>query len=98
VLVLLVGLIVVIVSYTRGKSKVALLGSIGLLLLFLFSCCSTIWGFADAPLLNAIRRRAVGGVRNYFALRSIGLFLFRIIELGGLGVLIAAILTGSKKD
>ncbi len=98
VLVLLIGLIVVIVSYTKGKSKVALLGSIGLLLLFLFSCCSTTWGFADAPLLKAIQRQATRGTRNYFVLRNIGLFLLRILELGGLGVLIAAILTGSKKD
>lgn len=98
VLVLLAGLIVALVTYFKGKSKVALIGAIGFLILFLFGCCSTTWGLADGPIVKAIQRdNPVKTLITYYGIKAVVLFLAGLLNLVGLGAIVAAVVMGSKK-
>ena len=94
-LVVLVGLIVIAVAYFRKKNRVALLGAIGFLILFLFNCCSLGWGFADNPVLKRLPSRSV---ETYYTAKSVVIFLIGLVNLVGLGLIIAALWIGSRKE
>jgi len=95
-LVLLIGLIMALVAYFRkGKARVALLGAFGFLLMFLLSCCSLTWGFLDRPILREIPSRAQ---QTYFIVKQIVLFLLGLLNVLGLGLLVAAVWISGKKD
>ena len=94
--VLLVGLIVAALAYFRkGRARPALLGSIGFLILFLFNCCTLGWGFADTPVARELPIRSL---MTYHTIRAIILFLGALINLVGLGLIIAAVATGGRKE
>jgi hypothetical protein len=94
-LVLLVGLIMTLIAYFRkGKSKIALLGMLGFLLMFLLSCCSLSWGMADRPIVNELPSRSV---QTYYAVRGVVLSLLGLVNLAGIGLIIAAVWTGGKR-
>ena len=96
VLVLLVGLIMALIAYfKRGKSKVALLGALGFLLMFLLSCCSLTWGLADRPILRELPARAQ---QTYFTIKQIVIFLLALLNVVGLVLLVVAVWTSGKKD
>ena len=95
-LVLLVGLILALVAYFRkGKSKVALLGALGFLLMFLLSCCSLTWGLADRPVLRQIPTRTQ---QTYFTVKQIVIFLLALVNAVGLILLAVAVWLSGKKD
>jgi len=94
-LILLVGAILVIVAYFKGKNRVALLGGIGLLILFLFSCCSLGWVVTDRTL---VRDMGLKALQTYYNARAIILFLGGLLNLVGLGLIVAALWTGGRKD
>jgi hypothetical protein len=94
-LALLVGLVMTGVAYFRNKRRVALLGAIGFLILFLFGCCSLGWNIADAPVLKQARGLTF---KNYSTARSIVLFLGSLVNLAGLGLIISALWTSSRKE
>lgn len=94
-LVILVGLIVVAVAYFKGKSRVALLGAIGFLILFLFSCCSMSWGFADNPITRGMRPPSQ---QTYWTIKYIAMFLFGLVNLAGWILIIVALWQGGKKS
>ena len=90
-----VGLIVIALAYFRkGRTRAALLGAIGFLILFLFSCCTLGWGFADAPITGQLPMRSV---LTYHTVKSIVLFLGGLINLVGLGLVIAAVTSAGRK-
>ena len=94
-LVLLVGLIMTLVAYfKKGKSKIALLGMLGFLLMFLLSCCSLGWGMADRPITRELPARSVD---SYFAVKQVVLFLLGLVNLVGIGLIIAAVWRGGKE-
>jgi hypothetical protein len=95
-LVLLVGLIMAIVAFfKKGKSKVALLGAIGFLLMFLLSCCGVFWRVAPlARLIKEMPKLA----RTLPAAQTIILFLLTLLNLIGLILIIVAIWMSGKKD
>jgi hypothetical protein len=95
-LTLLVGLVVTLIAYARkGRSKIALLGALGFLLMFLLSCCSLTWAFADRPILRELPARSE---YTYVAIKQIVLFLLSLVNLVGIVLLIAAVWTGGKKE
>jgi hypothetical protein len=95
-IVLLVGLILAAVVYLKkGRSKVALLGTIGFLLIFLLSCCSIGWRIANQPLQQQLPNRAMD---TYYTVRGTSLFLFNLLRLAGLALLISAVWIGGKKE
>jgi len=95
-LVLLAGLIIIALSYFRkGKTRAALLGAIGFLIMFLFSCCSLSWGFLDTPIAGQLPMRSV---IVYRTLQAILLFLGALINLVGLGLVIAAVVSASRRQ
>jgi hypothetical protein len=95
-LVLLVGLIVTIVAFFRkGKSRVALLGAIGFLLMFLLSCCGTT--LRVLPVARLLRD-APKIVRTFPTAQAIIVFLLTLLNLIGLILIIVAISMGSKKE
>jgi hypothetical protein len=94
-IVLLVGLIITVVVYfKKGKSKVALLGMLGFLLMFLLSCCSVSWGLADRPITRELPAKSV---QTYFAVKQVVLFILGLVNLVGIGLIIAAVRAGSKE-
>ena len=94
--VILVGLIVIALAYFRkGKTRATLLGAIGFLILFLFSCCTLGWGFADAPVTSELPMRSV---LTYHTVKSIVLFLGGLINLVGFGLVIAAVAGAGRKE
>jgi hypothetical protein len=94
-LVLLIGFIVALVAYLRkGRSKVALLGTIGFLLMFLLSCCSLGWGLADQPILRELPSRST---LTYGAIKQVVLFLLGLVNLVGLALIASAVWSGGKK-
>jgi len=94
-LVLLVGLIMAIVAFFRkGKSRVALLGAIGFLLMFLLSCCGVFWSVLGAP----IARSSPGVAQALPTARAVSLFLLTLLQLIGLILIIVAVWMGGKKD
>ena len=94
--VMLVGLIVTALAYSRkGKTRAALLGAIGFLILFLFNCCTLGWGLADAPITGQLPMRSV---LTYHTVKSIVLFLGGLINLVGLGLVIAAVASAGRKE
>ncbi|MBN1581293.1 MAG: hypothetical protein JXA89_11375 [Anaerolineae bacterium] len=93
-LVVLAGLIVGVVAYFKGKSRVALLGAIGFLLLFLFSCCSTGWGLADTPIL---RNMAPRSIVTYQTVKNVILFLLSLVNVIGFVLLAVAVWVGREK-
>ena len=95
-LVLLVGLIVAAAAYFKGKSRVALLGAIGFLLLFLFSCCSMGWGFADSSVLRNLPPRSI---QTYWTVKTVILFLLSLVNVIGFILLVVALwMSKGKKD
>jgi hypothetical protein len=95
-LVLLVGLVMAVVAYLKkGKSRVALLGAIGFLLMLLLSCCGLGWRIADRPVLRELPSRSTQG---YFIARAVVLFLVSLVNLAGLVLLISAVWIGGKKE
>jgi len=94
-LVLLVGLIMTVIAYfRRGKSKVALLGMLGFLLMFLLSCCSIGWGMADRPITRELPARSV---QTYLAVKQVVIFMLGLVNLAGIALVIAAVWTGGKE-
>ena len=97
VITTLVGFIVVLVAYLRkGKARPALLGAIGFLILFLFNCCSFSWDLADSPILKAIS--SSGSSITYYNIRAIIMFLAGLVNLVGLGLIIAAVVSAGRKE
>jgi hypothetical protein len=95
VIAVLVGFIIALVAYLRkGKARAALLGAIGFLILFLFNCCSFAWGLVDSPILRAI---SPGSSRPYFTVKTVVLFLAALVNLVGLGLIIAAVASAGRK-
>jgi hypothetical protein len=95
-LVVIAGFVISLVVYLRqGRARVALLGTLGFGLMFLLSCCSVGWLFADQPMLHRFPWRSRS---NYYVLRSIALFVLGLANLGGLALLISAVWVGSQKD
>jgi hypothetical protein len=95
-LVLIVGLVMTLIAYfKRGKSRVALLGALGFLLMFLLSCCALSFGISNQLVLRQIPPKAQ---QTFFTVRQIVLFLLGLLNVLGLGLLIAAMWTSSKKD
>ena len=95
-LILLVGLIVALVAYLqRGRSRVALLGMLGFLLMSILSCCSLGWTVAQRPLSRGFHWFSP---RNVLWIRNITLFGATLLHLAGLAVLIFAIWVGSKRE
>ncbi len=94
-LIILVGLVLTVVAYLKGKSRVALLGALGFLLMFLFSCCSlgeTLgWG-------KAIARVPRDSVAVLITVRSVVMFIFGLLNLVGLALIIAALWVGGRKE
>jgi uncharacterized membrane protein YozB (DUF420 family) len=94
-LVLLVGLIMAIVAFfKKGKSRVALLGAIGFLLMFLLSCCGIGFRLVTGPLVKA----APGVAKTLPTAQAVILFLLTLLQLIGLILIIVAIWMGGKKD
>ena len=94
-LVLLVGLIMTIVAFfKKGKSRVALLGAIGFLLMLLLSCCGIGWRIADKTIYNQPPKTA----QTIIIVRAVVLFLLNLLKLIGLILLIVAVWMGGKKD
>ena len=94
-LVLLAGVIVVAVAYFKGKSRIALLGAVGFLLLFLFSCCSMGWGFADSPVVKNLPPRSI---QTYWVVKTVIVFLLSLLNLVGFILLGVALWMGKDKD
>ncbi len=95
-LVLIVGTIVALVAYLRkGRSRAALLGAIGFLLMLLLSCCSLGWGLADRPILREIPARSQ---QTYVVIKQIVLFLLALLNVLGLVLVVAAVWVGGKRD
>jgi hypothetical protein len=95
-IVLLVGLIMAVVAFfKKGKSKVALLGAIGFLLMFLLSCCGVSWLVLPAARLA---RGAPQLARALPIAQSVILFLFTLLDLIGLILIIVAIWLGGKQQ
>ena len=95
-IVLLIGLILAAVVYLKkGRSKVALLGAIGFLLMLLLSCCWAGWRIADRPLQ---RELPSSSTQIYHIIRAVSLFLFSLLNLAGLVLLVSAVWTGGKKE
>lgn len=95
-LVVLAGLIVAAVAYFKGKSRMTLLGAIGFLLLFLFSCCSIGWGWVNTPIL---RNLPVRSIQLYRAIQAVVLFLMSLANVAGFVLLAVALWLGrTKKD
>ena len=95
-LVVLAGLIVAAIAYFKGKSRVALLGAIGFLLLFLFSCCSIGWGWVNTPIL---KRLPVRSIQPYRVIQAVVLFLMSLANVVGFVLLAVALWVGRhKKD
>ena len=95
-LVLLIGLIMTLIAYfKKGKSKVALLGMLGFLLMFLLSCCSLGWGMADRPIINELPSKSV---QTYLAIKGVVISLLGLVNLAGIGLVIAAVWSGGKKE
>ena len=94
-LVVLVGLILSIVAYVkRGRSRAALLGAIGFLLMLLLSCCWAGWGIANRP---ALARLGGQGMQTYATARIIVMFLARLVSVVGLVLLVVAVWIGGRK-
>jgi Co/Zn/Cd efflux system component len=94
-LVLLVGLIMTIVAFfKKGKSRVALLGAIGFLLMLLLSCCGIAWRIADRPIYDQPPKTA----QTLIIVRAVSLFLLNLLQLVGLILIIVAVWMGGKKD
>ena len=93
-LVVLAALIVAAVAYFKGRSRIALLGAIGFLLLFLFSCCSTGWGFVDSPILKNLSPKSV---RTYWTAKTVVLFLLSLVNVVGFVLLAVAVWMGREK-
>lgn len=98
VVVLLIGMIVAFVSYSKDKNKAALTGAIGLLILFLFSCCITAWDIGEPSIVQAVQRQDFRSFRTYYNIKSILVFLGGLIRLAGLIAVIVAIVQRSKQD
>ncbi len=95
-IVLLVGTIVTWIAYfKKGKSRIALLGAIGFLLMLLLSCCSFSWGLADLPILRELPSRSRP---PYYAIKGVVLFLLGLVNLLGLALLISAVWSGGSKE
>ena len=91
----LVGLIMAIVAFfKKGKSKVALLGAIGFLLMLLLSCCGMGWRIAERPLYNQPPKTT----QTLIIVRAVSLFLLHLLQLIGLIMIIVAVWMGGKKD
>jgi hypothetical protein len=93
--VLLAGLIVAAVAYFRGKSRIALLGAVGFLLLFLFGCCSTGWGFLDSPITRELSPRSI---RTYWTIKTVIISLLSLLNLVGFVLLVVALWMARDKD
>ena len=95
-IVLLVGLIMTIVAFfKKGKSKVALLGAVGFLLMLLLSCCGIVWRIADKPI---IYNQPPKTAQTLIIVRAVSLFLLNLLKLIGLILIIVAVWMGGKKD
>jgi len=95
-LVLLIGLVMTLIAYfKRGKSRVALLGALGFLLMFLLSCCVLSFGISNQFVLRQIAPRAQ---QTYFTVRQIVLFVLGLINVLGLVLLIVAVWKSGQKD
>jgi divalent metal cation (Fe/Co/Zn/Cd) transporter len=93
--VVLVGLIMAVVAYfKRGKSRVALLGAVGFLLMLLLSCCGLGWRAAQ----RTIFQQPPETTQILMIAQAISLFLLTLLQLAGLVVIIVAIWIASKKD
>lgn len=95
ILLLLTGVVLIAIAYFRGKNRVALLGGLGLLIVFLLSCCLTGWGLADARITRMIN---MSSARDYYVLRSMASFIIGLLNLGGWSLIIAALWMGSKRQ
>lgn len=93
-ILLLVGLVMSAIAYFKWKNKIALLGMIGFLLMFLLSCCTLGWGLADRPVLRELPARTA---QTYWIVRAVILFLLNLASLAGLALLIVAVWIGGKK-
>jgi len=94
-IVVLVGLILSLVAYFRkGRSRVALLGAVGFLLMILLSCCGIAWRVAQP----AIYRQSPKTTQTLVVAQAISLFLLTLLQLIGIIVITVAIWIGGKKD
>jgi hypothetical protein len=95
-LVLFAGLIIALVAYAqRGRSRVALLGALGFLLMSILSCCSLGWTLVQRPLTRGLHGLSP---RSLVWIRNASLFGATLLGLVGLVLLISAIWTGSKRE
>ncbi len=94
-LVILAGLVLTALAYFNNKSRAALLGALGFLLMFLFSCCSLGGTMGWSQAMMHISGRSTAAL---IAVRGVIMFLASLLKAVGLALIVAAIWTATKRE